>query len=69
MKQFQIAIIGGGVIGSAIARELSKYDANIVKNNTPGIWSHTSVRKDKQDTYPDDRLMAMLNRIKKKVNG
>jgi len=30
MKNFHIAIIGGGVIGSAIARELSKYDLDIV---------------------------------------
>lgn len=29
MKNFQVAIIGGGVIGSAIARELSKYKLNI----------------------------------------
>jgi N-acetyl-anhydromuramyl-L-alanine amidase AmpD len=46
-----------------------QYDASIVKNNTPGIWSHTSVRKDKQDTYPDHRVMEMLNRIKEKING
>jgi len=29
MKNFQIAIIGGGVIGSAIARELTKYKLNV----------------------------------------
>jgi len=29
MKNFQIAIIGGGVIGSAIARELSKYKLDV----------------------------------------
>jgi glycerol-3-phosphate dehydrogenase len=29
MKNFQIAIIGGGVIGSAIARELAKYKLNV----------------------------------------
>jgi len=30
MKNFQIAIIGGGVIGSAIAWELSKYDVDVI---------------------------------------
>ncbi|MCK5458478.1 MAG: NAD(P)/FAD-dependent oxidoreductase, partial [Thermoplasmatales archaeon] len=30
MKNFQVAIIGGGVIGSAIAWELSKYEVDIV---------------------------------------
>ena len=30
MRKFQIAIIGGGVIGSAIARELSKYFLDII---------------------------------------
>ena len=29
-KQYDIAIIGGGVIGCAIARELSKYNVNVV---------------------------------------
>jgi len=29
MKNFQVAIIGGGVIGSAIARELSKYKLDV----------------------------------------
>jgi len=27
---FHVAIIGAGVVGSAIARELSKYDINVV---------------------------------------
>ena len=30
MKNFQVAIIGGGVIGSAIAWELSKYNVNVL---------------------------------------
>lgn len=30
MKNFQVAIIGGGVIGSAIAWELSKYEVDVV---------------------------------------
>jgi len=49
-------------------KDWAEYDSDIVKNRTPGIWSHTSVRKDKQDTYPDKRIFDMLNRIKEKVN-
>ena len=30
MKNFQVAIVGGGVIGSAIAWELSKYNLDVV---------------------------------------
>jgi glycerol-3-phosphate dehydrogenase len=30
MKDFEVAIIGGGVVGSSVARELSKYRLNIV---------------------------------------
>lgn len=30
MKKFQVAIIGGGVIGSSIARELSRYNIRVV---------------------------------------
>ena len=30
MFNFHVSIIGGGVIGSAIARELSKYKINVI---------------------------------------
>lgn len=30
MKNFDVAVVGGGIIGSAIARELSKYKQNII---------------------------------------
>jgi len=46
-----------------------EYDEKIIKSNLPGIWSHTNVRKDKQDTYPDQRLFDLLNRIKNKFNS
>ena len=29
----------------------------------PGIWSHTSVRKDKFDVHPQDELIAMLKSL------
>ena len=50
-------------------RDWAEYNPNVIKDTLPGIWTHTNVRKDKQDTYPDDRLFDMLNRISKKVNG
>jgi len=42
----------------------AEYNEDVVKNGIPGIWTHTTVRKDKQDTYPDHRIFEMLNRIK-----
>ena len=32
-------------------------------NGKPGIWSHTSVRKDKSDVHPQDELIAMLKTL------
>lgn len=37
-------------------------------NLEPGIWSHTSLRTDKSDCYPDKSLVNMLNNLKQKVN-
>ena len=42
---------------------------NVIKTKRPGIWTHTNVRKDKQDSYPDHRLFELLNRIKDKNNA
>lgn len=49
--------------------EWAMFDDDVSKNRKPGIWSHTSVRKDKQDTYPDPKVFDILNRINKKTNG
>jgi N-acetyl-anhydromuramyl-L-alanine amidase AmpD len=42
------------------------YDETVIRDMTPGIWSHSTVRKDKYDLYPDERVIAMLNRLAKK---
>lgn len=44
------------------------YQQDIIDKRTPGIWTHTTVRKDKSDMYPDKRLIDMLNRLGKKYN-
>ena len=49
-------------------RDWAEYNENHIKNKTPGIWTHTNVRKDKKDIYPDDNIFCMLNRIILKVN-
>jgi N-acetyl-anhydromuramyl-L-alanine amidase AmpD len=36
-------------------------------NATPGIWSHTSYRKDKSDIHPQDEMINMLMNLNKKV--
>ncbi len=44
------------------------FQQEVIDKKTPGIWTHTTVRKDKTDMYPDKRLIEMLNRIGKKYN-
>lgn len=39
------------------------YNESVIKNTLPGIWTHTTVRKDKCDLYPDNRVIEMLNRL------
>jgi N-acetyl-anhydromuramyl-L-alanine amidase AmpD len=41
------------------------YNADVVSNKLPGIWTHTNVRKDKSDSYPDHRLIEVLNKVGK----
>lgn len=45
-----------------------EYNEDLISKKTPGIWTHTNVRKDKSDSYPDQRLLDMLNRLAKKYN-
>jgi peptidoglycan hydrolase-like protein with peptidoglycan-binding domain len=50
-------------------RGWSEYNNDVVAGRLPGIWTHTNVRMDKQDTYPDHRIFEILNRIRIKANG
>lgn len=50
-------------------KKWAEYNKDVVSGKLFGIWSHTNVRMDKQDTYPDHRIFEMLNRIRTKVNG
>ena len=43
-----------------------EYKEDVIKQQTPGIWTHVNVRKDKSDLCPDQRVLDMLNRIKSK---
>jgi N-acetyl-anhydromuramyl-L-alanine amidase AmpD len=45
-------------------RDWMKYNEDVIKSRTPGVWTHTNVRKDKRDSYPDNRLFDLLNRLK-----
>jgi len=42
---------------------------SLISNKTPGLWTHVNCRKDKYDSYPDHRLLELLNRIAKKYNS
>ena len=46
-----------------------EYNDSLISKKTPGIWTHTNVRKDKSDSYPDKRLIEMLNRLGSKYNS
>jgi N-acetyl-anhydromuramyl-L-alanine amidase AmpD len=45
-----------------------EYKEEMYSTTLPGIWTHVNVRKDKSDSYPDHRLLELLNRIAKKYN-
>jgi N-acetyl-anhydromuramyl-L-alanine amidase AmpD len=44
------------------------YNEAVIRNTLPGLWSHTTVRKDKFDLYPDKRVIDMLNRLAAKYH-
>lgn len=46
-----------------------EYSDILIRDKSPGAHSHTNVRKDKQDTYPDQRLFDLMNRIRTKIHG
>ncbi|MEK6829157.1 MAG: peptidoglycan-binding protein, partial [Nanoarchaeota archaeon] len=50
-------------------KDWAEYNEKVMSEKSPGIWTHTNVRLDKQDTYPDQRIFDLLNRIKTKING
>jgi len=46
-----------------------EYKQDVIDNTTPGIWNHVTVRKSgKWDSYPDHRLLEIMNRLSKKYN-
>lgn len=45
------------------------YKPELIIDKTPGVWTHVNVRKDKTDSYPDKRLITLLNRLSKKYNS
>lgn len=42
---------------------------SLISNKTPGLWTHVNCRKDKFDSYPDHRLLELLNRLANKYNS
>lgn len=45
------------------------FNQELIDKKMPGIWTHVNVRKDKTDSYPDQRLLDILNRLAKKFNS
>lgn len=56
-------------VQSAFNMSWFEFNEELIAKKTPGIWTHTNVRKDKSDSYPDQRLLDILNRISKKYNS
>lgn len=46
-----------------------EYMPKLVSDKTAGLWTHVNCRKDKTDSYPDHRLLELLNRLSKKYNS
>lgn len=46
-----------------------EYMPELISNKTAGLWTHVNCRKDKFDSYPDHRLLELLNRLAKKYNS
>jgi len=80
MRNFQVAIVGGGVIGSAIAWELSKYNINVVvfekgsdvasgtsKANSGVIHSGINSAPDSLKAFYCVKGNQMLHSISKKI--
>lgn len=44
-----------------------EYQDHVISDLTPGIWTHTTVRKDKYDMAPQPEFLAMLNGLKSKM--
>lgn len=40
-----------------------EFKQDVITNITPGIWTHVNTRQDKSDSYPDKRLLAILNKL------
>jgi len=43
-----------------VREDFYEYDENVITNDLPGIWSHSTVRKDKNDIFPYPPLLDML---------
>lgn len=50
-------------VQSSFDNSFFDFRPDVISRNLPGIWSHSSVREDKLDLMPDDRIVEMLNRI------
>lgn len=46
-----------------------EYDENIIKNHISGIWSHSTVRKDKSDIFPFPPLIKALTDVQAEISG
>ena len=41
-------------------RGFYEYNEDVIKNHLPGLWAHSTVRKDKKDIYPCTELLSLI---------
>lgn len=46
-----------------------EYDEKVLRDHIPGIWSHSTLRKDKDDIYPDKDLIKALESMQKDLSN
>lgn len=47
-------------------RDFHTYNSDVIKDHLPGLWAHSTVRKDKSDIYPYPPLLKAIESLKPK---
>lgn len=48
-------------------KSFQEYNSDVIKDHLPGIWSHSTVRRDKTDIYPGPDVLKSLEEVNKEI--